>query len=85
MQINNNNHSQVYKVKAKSELLAFKKLLTYYKKELPIAFDDLWDDDEEDYFDTYGEEFEMYEEEITSFLNEYYLIYPDRLPDTQLY
>lgn len=35
MQINSNNHSQVYKVKAKSELLAFKKLLTYYKKELP--------------------------------------------------
>ena len=28
---------------------------------------------------------EMDEEEIISFLNEYYLIYPDRLPDTQLY
>lgn len=36
MQINNNNHSQVYKIKAKNELLAFKKLLTYYKFELPI-------------------------------------------------
>lgn len=46
--------------------------------------DELWDDDE-DYFDTYGEEFEMDEEEIISFLNEYYLIYPDRLPNTQLY
>ena len=47
--------------------------------------DELWDDDGEDYFDTYGEEFEMDEEEIISFLNEYYLIYPTRLPDSQLY
>ena len=48
--------------------------------------DDLWDEDEdEDYFDTYGEEFDMDEEEIISFLNEYYLIYPNRLPNTQLY
>jgi hypothetical protein len=48
--------------------------------------DDLWDeDDDEDYFDTYGEEFDMDEEEMISFLNEYYLIYPNRLPDTQLY
>jgi hypothetical protein len=48
--------------------------------------DDLWDDDDdEDYFDTYGEEFDMDEEEIISFLNEYYLIYPNRLPNTQLY
>jgi hypothetical protein len=47
--------------------------------------DELWDDDGEDYFDTYGEEYEMDEEEIISFLNEYYLIYPDRLPEAQLY
>jgi hypothetical protein len=48
--------------------------------------DDLWDeDDDEDYFDTYGEEFDMDEEEMISFLNEYYLIYPNRLPNTQLY
>ena len=48
--------------------------------------DDLWDeDDDEDYFDTYGEEFDMDEEEMMSFLNEYYLIYPNRLPNTQLY
>lgn len=48
--------------------------------------DDLWDEDEdEDYFDTYGEEFDMDEEEMISFLNEYYLIYPNRLPNTQLY
>ena len=47
--------------------------------------DELWDDDDEDYFNTYDEEFEMDEEEITSFLNEYYLIYPKRLPEPQLY
>ena len=48
--------------------------------------DDLWEeDDDEDYFDTYGEEFDMDEEEMISFLNEYYLIYPNKLPDTQLY
>jgi len=48
--------------------------------------DDLWGEDEdEDYFDTYGEEFDMDEEEMISFLNEYYLIYPNRLPNTQLY
>jgi hypothetical protein len=47
--------------------------------------DELWDDDDEDYFDTYDEEYEMDEEEITSFLNEYYLIYPKRLPEPQLY
>ena len=48
--------------------------------------DDLWEeDDDEDYFDTYGEEFDMDEEEMISFLNEYYLIYPNRLPNTQLY
>lgn len=47
--------------------------------------DDLWDEDDEDYFDTYDEEFEMDEEEIISFLNEYYLIYPKRLPEPQLF
>lgn len=47
--------------------------------------DDFWEEDEEDYFDTYGEEFDMDEEEIISFLNEYYLIYPKRLPEPQLY
>ena len=47
--------------------------------------DELWDDDGEDYFDNYGDDFEMDEEEIISFLNEYYLIYPTRLPDSQLY
>lgn len=47
--------------------------------------DDLWGDEDDDFFGTYDEEFEMDEEEIISFLNEYYLIYPNRLPDTQLY
>ena len=47
--------------------------------------DDLWGDEDDDFFGTYDEEFEMGEEEIMSFLNEYYLIYPDRLPNTQLY
>ena len=47
--------------------------------------DDFWEEDEEDYFDTYGEEFDMDEEEIISFLNEYYLISPKRLPEPQLY
>jgi hypothetical protein len=47
--------------------------------------DDLWGDDDEDYFGPYDEEFEMDEEEITSFLNEYYLIYPGNLPDAELY
>lgn len=47
--------------------------------------EDLWGDEDDDFFGTYDEEFEMDEEEIISFLNEYYLIYPKRLPDTQLY
>jgi len=49
--------------------------------------DDLWidDEDEEDLFGSYDEEFDMDEEEIISFLNEYYLIYPNRLPEPQLF
>ncbi len=47
--------------------------------------EDLWGDEDDDFFGTYDEEFEMDEEEIILFLNEYYLIYPNRLPDTQLY
>jgi len=46
---------------------------------------DFFDDEEyEDIFDD-DDETELDEEEIISFLNEYYLIYPDRLPETQLY
>ena len=49
--------------------------------------DELWidDEDEEDLFDSYDEEFDTDEEEIISFLNEYYLIYPNRLPEAQLF
>jgi hypothetical protein len=49
--------------------------------------DELWidDEDEEDLFADYDEEFDMDEEEIISFLNEYYLIYPNRLPEPQLF
>ena len=46
---------------------------------------DFFDDEEyEDIFDD-NYDTELEEEEIISFLNEYYLIYPDKLPDTQLY
>jgi hypothetical protein len=43
------------------------------------------DDDEfEDMFDDFEEE-ELDEDEIISFLNEYYLIYPKKLPESQLF
>ena len=43
------------------------------------------DDDEfEDIFDDFEEE-ELDEDEIISFLNEYYLIYPKKLPESQLF
>jgi hypothetical protein len=45
---------------------------------------DFFDDEEfEDMFE--DDEMDLDEEEIVSFLNEYYLIYPDKLPDNQLY
>jgi hypothetical protein len=49
---------------------------------------DSWDDEEDDDDDVFGgyeEDLDMDEEEIISFLNEYYLIYPKRLPEAQLY
>jgi hypothetical protein len=44
------------------------------------------DDDEEfeDMFDDFEDE-ELDEDEIVSFLNEYYLIYPKKLPEAQLF
>ena len=44
------------------------------------------DDDEEfeDMFDDFEDE-ELDEDEIASFLNEYYLIYPKKLPEAQLF
>jgi len=47
------------------------------------SFDFFSDDFEEDELD--NEKFELDEDELISFLNEYYLIYPKRLPDTQLF
>ena len=44
-----------------------------------------YDDEEfEDMFDDFEEE-ELDEDEIVSFLNEYYLIYPKKLPEAQLF
>ena len=39
-------------------------------------FEDIFEDDDE---------IDLDEDEIISFLNEYYLIYPNKLPETQLY
>ena len=47
--------------------------------------DDLWDEDDDSLFDSYDDDYDMGEEEIILFLNEYYLIYPDKLPKPQLY
>ena len=47
--------------------------------------DDLWDEDDDSLFDSYDDDYDMGEEEIILFLNEYYLIYPYKLPKPQLY
>lgn len=49
---------------------------------------DLFDDEDEEFDDF--DDFELHEEfeddyEIISFLNEYYLIYPDKLPNVELF
>jgi hypothetical protein len=48
--------------------------------------EDFYADDEEfeDMFDNFEDE-ELDEDEIVSFLNEYYLIYPKKLPEAQLF
>jgi hypothetical protein len=43
------------------------------------------DEDDEDDFDMFGLNEGYDEEELMSFLNEYYLVFPDRLPDSELY
>jgi hypothetical protein len=50
------------------------------------SVDDFYEDDDED-FDMFGdfEDEELDEDEIISFLNEYYLIYPTKLPEPQLF
>ena len=56
---------------------------------LNINFDDSYPDDDEDYLDrmirNYESDLELDEDEIISFLNEYYLVYPKKLPKPELY
>ena len=49
--------------------------------------EDFYDDDDEEFEDMFDdfEEEELDEDEIVSFLNEYYLIYPKKLPEAQLF
>ena len=49
--------------------------------------EDFFDDDDEEFedmFDDFDEDI-LDEDEIISFLNEYYLIYPKKLPEAQLF
>jgi hypothetical protein len=53
---------------------------------IPENVDDFYDDEDDDdiyLFGDMGEDFD--EQEVISFLNEYYLIYPDNLPEAELY
>ena len=43
--------------------------------------EDFYDDEDEEFEDM----FDDFEDEIVSFLNEYYLIYPKKLPEAQLF
>jgi hypothetical protein len=49
--------------------------------------ENFFEDDDEEFEDMFNdfEEEELDEDEIVSFLNEYYLIYPKKLPDSQLF
>ena len=49
--------------------------------------EDFYEDDDEEFEDMFDdfEEEELDEDEIVSFLNEYYLIYPKKLPEAQLF
>jgi hypothetical protein len=49
--------------------------------------DDFYDDEDEDDVYLFGDidDEDLDEQEVISFLNEYYLIYPDNLPDAELY
>ena len=49
--------------------------------------EDFYDDEDEEFEDMFNdfEEEELDEDEIISFLNEYYLIYPKKLPEAQLF
>ena len=49
--------------------------------------ENFFEDDDEEFEDMFNdfEEEELVEDEIISFLNEYYLIYPKKLPEAQLF
>ena len=49
--------------------------------------ENFFEDDDEEFEDMFNdfEEEELDEDEIVSFLNEYYLIYPKKLPEAQLF
>jgi hypothetical protein len=53
---------------------------------IPENVDDFYDDEDDDDIYLFGDMGEdLDEQEIISFLNEYYLIYPNNLPDAELY
>lgn len=53
---------------------------------IPENVDNFYDDEDEDDIYLFGDmEDDLDEQEVISFLNEYYLIYPDNLPDAELY
>lgn len=52
-------------------------------KESSEFYDDDFEDDDD--FDIFGMNEGYDEDELVSFLNEYYLIFPDRLPDSEQY
>jgi hypothetical protein len=49
--------------------------------------DDFFDEEDDDDIYLFGDidDEDLDEQEVISFLNEYYLIYPDNLPDAELY
>ena len=49
-----------------------------------LTFRDIDDDNEDDDFDLFGIDDSYDEDEIISFLNEYYLIFPERIPKSEL-
>jgi len=53
---------------------------------IPENVDDFYDDEDDDDIYLFGDMGEdLDEQEVISFLNEYYLIYPNNLPDAELY
>lgn len=53
---------------------------------IPENIDDFYDEEDDDDIYLFGDMGEdLDEQEVISFLNEYYLIYPNNLPDAELY